>query len=251
MTGSGIVFDFDFYESEYQQFQWDVHILIEGTLDASIEYLGTGVKSDLAQIEGALEKAHDDDHQQHLIDEHVDVLETNSSQERFLRNMALVALASRLTHSLHGMAKSAESFSTRRKRYGDSKKGEFAQLWTEYKERCEINLEGEHKERIAFAETLRVVRNQIVHNGGEANKYKFIDDIDIDKGDAGFIDMSFSEKHPTYVSGSGIGAEVSVSKEQLQGMIDASVNLVGWLSKELRSRELASVRKNSPTPPKR
>jgi hypothetical protein len=66
MAGSGIVFDFDFYESEYQQFQWDVHILIEGTLDASIEYLGTRVKSDLVQIEGALKKAYDDDHQQHL-----------------------------------------------------------------------------------------------------------------------------------------------------------------------------------------
>jgi hypothetical protein len=50
MAGSGIVFDFDFYESEYQQFQWDVHILIEGTLDASIEYLGTRVKSDLVQM---------------------------------------------------------------------------------------------------------------------------------------------------------------------------------------------------------
>jgi hypothetical protein len=128
MAGSGIVFDFDFYESEYQQFQWDVYVLIEGTLAASIEHLGTRVKSDLAQIEGALKKAYDDDHQQHLVDEHVDVLETNSSQERFLRNMALVALASRLTHSLHNMARSAESFSTRKKRYGNSDKGGFAQL---------------------------------------------------------------------------------------------------------------------------
>jgi hypothetical protein len=106
-------------------------------------------------------------------------------------------------------------------------------------------LSGEHKDQIAFAKTMRVVRNRIVHNGGEANKYKFMDEIDMDKGDAGFIDMSFSEKYPAYVSGSGIGAEVSVSKEQLQSMIDASVNLVGWLSKELRARELASIKKNT------
>jgi hypothetical protein len=245
MAGSGIVFDFDFYESEYQQFQWDIHILIEGTLDASVEYLGTRVKSDLAQIEGALDKAYDDDHHQYLIDEHVDVVETISSQERFLRNMALVALASRLTHALHDMARSAESFSSRKKRYGDSKKGEFAQLWAEYQERFGIDLEGEHKERIAFVETMRVVRNQIVHNGGEANKYKFMDEINMDNGDAGFTDMSFSEKYPAYVSGSGIGAEVSVSKEQLQSMIEASVNLIGWLSKDLRSRELLSIKKGT------
>ena len=28
--------DIDLYEMEYSQFEWDVHILIEGTLEASI-----------------------------------------------------------------------------------------------------------------------------------------------------------------------------------------------------------------------
>lgn len=245
MSASDLVFSLDFYESEYQQFQRDVHILIEGTLDASIEYLSTRVKSDLAQIEGALKKAYDDDHQQHLVDEHVDVLETISSQERFLRNIALVALASRLTHALHNMARSAESFSPRKKRYGKKHDGEFVQLWAEYQERFGIDLSGEHKGRIAFTETMRDVRNMIVHNGGEANKHKFMDDIILDKGEAGLLDISFSEEYPAFVSGSGIGAEVSVSEEQLQSIIEASVNLVGWLARELRARELASLKKST------
>jgi hypothetical protein len=47
----------DFYEHEYQEFQWDVHILIEGTLDASIGDLNTRAKADLAEIKTALELA--------------------------------------------------------------------------------------------------------------------------------------------------------------------------------------------------
>lgn len=103
--------DFDTYEGEYEQFQWDVHILIKGTLHASFRFLDSEVKTELAKIEEWMKKPASDEYQQHMVDEHVDVLATNAAQERFLRNMALVALASRLTHSLRTMARSAEAFS--------------------------------------------------------------------------------------------------------------------------------------------
>jgi len=241
------LFDVDFYDNEYQQFQWDVHILIKGTLDASVRYLDTKTHTDLAEIKAALEKSHDDEYQQHLVDEHVDVLETNSRQERFLRNMALVALASRLTHALRNMSKSAESFSPRRKRYGNGKMSEFGRLWLEYTERFGIDFSA-NAERIEFVETMRVVRNQIVHDGAEANTFKFNDEVDWEKGVTAFLDCSFSETYPAYVSGDNIGAEVSVSREQLDKTIEASVNLVGWLAKELRTRELSSIRTAKDTP---
>src|SRR5579859_5983607 len=108
--------DIDVYRDEFEQFQWDVHILIEGTLFASIQYLDKQAKTELSTIQSCLDKAAEDEYQQHLVDEHVDVLATNDDQERFLRNMALVALASRLTHSLRKMARSAENFCPRKKR---------------------------------------------------------------------------------------------------------------------------------------
>jgi hypothetical protein len=88
-----------------------------------------------------------------------DVLLTNISQERFLRNMALVALASRLTHALRNMTKSAESFSPRAKRYEKmTHLSEFNRLWLEYGERFGIDFTV-HADRIAFVEPMREVRN--------------------------------------------------------------------------------------------
>jgi len=238
----------DFYDDEYQQFQWDVHILIKGTLNASVRYLDTQIHTDLAEIKAALEKSHDDETQQHLVDEHVDVLETNSRQERFLKNMALVALASRLTHALRNMTRSAESFSQRQKKgYGHQGMSEYVRLWIEYKERFNIDFFDKYADRVAFIETMRAVRNQIVHDGAEANTFKFNDEIDWNESVTAFLDCSFSEKYPGYVSGDNIGAEVSVSREQLDNAVEASVNLVGWLAKELRAREMSSIRKTKGT----
>lgn len=233
----------DFYRAEYMQFQWDVHILIEGTLDASIRYLDTQTKAELAKIEEVMNKSLGDEYYQHLEDEHGVVESRNSSQEQFLRNMALVALASRLTHALRKMARSAQSFSDRKKRYG-GEGSEFDQLWREYTNRFGIDFKA-NAGRIAFAETMREVRNKIVHAGAEANTLKPLDESDLNSGDAGQLDMEFSENYPEYVSGTGFGAEVSVSEKQLEEHIKASVDLVGWLAGELRTRELASIGKTS------
>jgi len=91
---------------------------------------------------------------------------------------------------------------------------------------------------------MREVRNQIVHDGSEANTSKPLDAIDLNSGDAGYLDMGFSEKNPEYVSGTGIGAEVSVGQEQLAQTIKCSIELVGWLAGDLRKKELESFRKS-------
>jgi len=236
--------NFDTYEGEYEQFQWDVHILIKGTLNAGIWFLDSKAKTELAKIEEWMKKPASDEYQQHLVDEHVDVLATNDVQERFLRNVALVALASRLTHSLRTMARLAETFSPRRKRYGQKSMSEFTRLWVEYEERFGINFD-DNASRIAFIETLREVRNQIVHDGSEANTLKPFDEIDPSGGDSAWLDMQFSGKYPEYVHGEGIGAEVSVSQELLDKNIKASIELVAWLAGELRRRELASTKRTT------
>jgi hypothetical protein len=153
--------------------------------------------------------------------------------------MALVALASRLTHSLRTMARSAETFSPRQGKYGHKGMSEFNRLWLEYKDRFGIDFES-NKERIAFVEPLQAVRNQIVHDGGEANTLKPIAEIDLSAGQLDFLDKRFSEKYPEYVSGD----EVSVSAELLEKNITYSIDLVGWLAGELRKKELASIRRN-------
>ena len=121
--------DFDMYEMEYSQFQWDVHILIEGTLEASIRYLDTESATELTKIEEALKKNHfDDEYQEHLVDEHVDVMATMGGQERFLRNMALVALVSRLSHAVREMAQ-VGLFGKPQGPYGKKNDSEFQRLW--------------------------------------------------------------------------------------------------------------------------
>jgi hypothetical protein len=233
--------DIDVYQWEYEQFQWDVHILIEGTLSASIQFLNGGAKTELAKIEEWMKKPASDEYQQHLVDEHVDVLATGGAQERFLRNMALVALASRLTHSLKKMARSA-MFTPQKKEYAKETRSEFLKLWTEYKERFGIDFFDEHASRIAFIKPMQKVRNQIVHDGGEANTLKSFDEAELNGDDSGYLDMRFSEKYPEYVQGEGINAEVSVTQELLDKNIDASIELVAWLARELRRRELASMK---------
>jgi hypothetical protein len=96
---------------------------------------------------------------EHLADQQHELHMYYSDQERFVRNMAVVALASRLTHALREMARSAETFSSRKKRHGGTDKSEFQLLWAEYSERFGMNFDAD---LIAFIEPMRAVRNQIV-----------------------------------------------------------------------------------------
>lgn len=100
----------EIYPLEADSFEADVRVLIQNTLRAALGQLAGAAQTELTAIETALKKATDEEAQEHLVDEHVDVLAQALSQERFLRNMALVALASRLTHVLRKMARTAEHF---------------------------------------------------------------------------------------------------------------------------------------------
>jgi len=237
------LFDIDSYDDEYQQFQRDVYLLIVGTLNASKQYLDTECRTELAKIQAVLDKTDDPDHHYYIQEEYGDVLLTNIGQERFLRNMALVALASRLTHALRNMSKSGDSFSPRtkehKKRYKKTNLSEFQRLWLEYSERFGIDFVV-HKDQIAFVDVMNDVRNQIVHDGGEAQPFKFLYEFDVKDANPQYMDTSFAEKYPGYVSEDG--SEVNVSEQQLKDAIDASVGLVKWLAVELRMKELAHIR---------
>jgi hypothetical protein len=242
-------FDIDSYDDEYDQFQRDVYLLIVGTLNASKKYLDRECESDLAKVKAAMDKTDDPDHHFYIQEEYGDVLMTNISQGRFLRNMALVALASRLTHSLRNMSKSAESFNPRtkehKKRYKKTHLTEFQRLWLEYSERFGIDFVV-HKDRILFADVMNDVRNQIVHEGAEAQPFRFLYEFDANEPNPQYMDTSFAEKYPGYVTEDG--SEVTVSEEQLQSFIESSVKLVEWLASELRTRELEHIKAEGMSP---
>jgi hypothetical protein len=90
---------------------------------------------------------------------------------------------------------------------------------------------------------MREVRNQIVHDGGEATTFKFMSEVDWKDGVMASLDTRFADKYPAYVSGNGIGAEVRVTEAQLQNMMDAAINLVAWIAQQLRLLELSTIRK--------
>jgi hypothetical protein len=104
-------------------------------------------------------------------------------------------------------------------------------------------------DRIAFVDPIREVRNQIVHDGGEANPFKSGTSFDdLGKGDDAYLNTSFSKKYPQFASGSSMFAEVSVDEGQLQSMVDSALALVDWLATELRKQEeecIASIKPGS------
>jgi hypothetical protein len=231
---------FNSYDAEFRTFRDDVYILILETMHDASKHLSARAERRLAKIEAALKQSTEEDHQQFLVDESVDIRARTNDQETFLRNMALVALASRLTHSLKTMAKAA-NFRPGKKRYGTKADSEFTRLWKEYNERFGIDFTA-NADKIAFAETLREVRNQIVHAGSEANP--FLDDLTFEKyeqGEEAYLDLSFSKEFPAFVSGTGMFAQVNVSKDELQRMADASVALVDWLATHLSAQEQAWI----------
>jgi hypothetical protein len=116
----------DAFNAEFDSFREDVYILIVNALKAGIESLFKAANAEASEIEAALKKATDDGYHQHLIDQRVVALSQNAEQERFLRNTAVVALSSRLTHALRKMAKAADHFALGKKNDGNG--SEFKRL---------------------------------------------------------------------------------------------------------------------------
>jgi hypothetical protein len=231
--------DIDIYSDEAASFEADVNLLIRNTLHAALVHLSGTADAELAEIKEALDRAIDYEAQEHLVDAHVDVLATGLSQERFLRNMALVALASRLLHTLKKMARLAEHFCPSTHDYRG--KSEFLRLWAEYEARFSIDFNAQ-ADKIAFVEPMVRVRNRIVHAGGEANNWNDATLESLRQGQTLALDTAFSDAYPEFVTGEGWDAEVVVSQEQLDKMCDASVALVRWLAKELDAQDQAASR---------
>jgi len=251
----------DPFNFEYSSFEREVYILILGTLDAANKRLEAEFEEDTAKITAGLDESTVRSSER-LTDDLAELNWFLHDQQRFLLNMAVVGLASRLTHTLRQMARAAETFSPRKKRYSSDGKdnSEFGRLWVEFRERFDIDVKVDPN-RIAFIQTLREVRNQIVHDGGVANPYKFKQDIrearfDQEREGMPFdpnqmLDLKFSGAFPDFVDGNGSDAEVAVSQEQLESMVKSSLELVKWCAVQIRARELAFAKADDDANPGR
>jgi hypothetical protein len=226
----------DFFRSEAEQFERDVHMLILTTLYASVTALKKEVEKGDSEIRAAVEQAGSETGEW-LAQEHADLLIEFAEQERFLHNMALVALLCRLTHTLKAMARSAEPwFPTRGQ--GEEGDDEFKALWSLYRDRFGICFSAKY---IQFISPLRVARNYIVHRGSEANPLRPFEEL-VDAGDEGLYDPQFSQRYPQFVFGEGYGAEIQINEEQLDKAISSSVLLVKHAAERLRAAQLQRVR---------
>jgi hypothetical protein len=225
---------YDFFRVEAESFERDVHILILGTLHASTTYLNEEAKREEVELLKHLETA--TGHAAERISErHAELWSGVAEQERFQRNMALVALLTRLTHAFRQVSRSAELWSVRDPAgYGERKDDEFKKLWAEYRARFDIDFGARH---IQFVEPLRNARNMIVHNGGDAVRVLPLSEIDPSKEEGGLYDMSFVKNYPQFVTGNGTWAEVTISEQQLTLAIESSVRLVKYAAEGLQERE--------------
>lgn len=229
---TGWMYNWNSFNIERNSFEEDVHILILGTLHAGVTYLREEAEKEnekiTPHIKGASERQ-----LQRIGEVQSDIWGYLGGQERFLHHMALVALISRITHALNSMIRSADSIAERDpKGYGG--KNEFQKLWREFEYRFGIKCPPKH---IAFIEPLRRARNLIVHNGGDANPLKPEEEIDADTAYEDLRDLTFSNRYPKYVTGEGSNAEVNITEKQLEYVIEKSVNLIKWLSIELRAKQ--------------
>ena len=231
------IYQSDRFGSELGNFERDVHMLILSTLDAGIKNLNAEAQEQDTDLKVHIENA-SDTALERIGEIQQEIRGYIDDQERFLRGMGLVALISRLIHALNVMARSAEKLGARNK---DGYQGddEFKELWNEYKQRFGITFGPQH---IQFIAPLRKARNMLVHKGGEANPRKAFQDRTLNVGDEGLYDLNFSKKYPHLVKGQGYAAEISISQEQLETAITKSVNLVRYVARELRARELDLAR---------
>jgi hypothetical protein len=232
----------DSFQMEADAFERDVHMLIIKGLEAGTRLLTSETQAEDDKLMAHLAKGKRDA-ADHLAQEQADIWIELWQQEVFLRNMALVALMSRLTHALLSMLSSAEPWAPRR---SDAYNGqdEFKKIWGAFQSRFSLNFSSRY---IGWIEPYRRARNRIVHNGGQANPMKPFDEIDIDRGDEGMYDVSFSKKYCRFVHGSGFSAEVVVTEELLDHAVKCAIRLVKHAAGELRKLELEAAIMNKET----
>jgi hypothetical protein len=225
----------NFFDMEASDFERDVHVLILGTLQAGPTYLSSRSQETDKEFDAYLKTA-TGEASDHAVDMQVAAWSTLGEQNDFLRNMSLVALLSRLTHALHQMARTADTFAPRDpKGHGKSGDDEFKKIWAEYQERFTIKFSPRF---IQFVEPLRKARNKVVHNGGEAKEQLPMDEVDFDKGE--FYDTSFMMDYPQFVDQMD---RVVVSQKQLNFAVKKSVELVKYAAEQLRGKQIEAVKK--------
>ena len=231
--------DWDTFHLAYEKFNEGCHTLVLWPLHAAINHLKEEAEAEDAKLEPRLSSATGGE-REWLGEQQQRNWQYFDDQERFLRNMALIGLLSRLIHTLRDMARSSEWMVPRRKRYGGG--GELAELWEEFKVRFQLEFSA-YQEHIDYLDRLRMVRNQIVHDGGEANPPKPFAESGIrPDGTIDMYDTSFSEKYPEFVEGNDFSAEVVVRQEQLDRGIECSIEIVKWVSEQLRAKEVETER---------
>jgi hypothetical protein len=221
----------DFFRFEHRKFERDVLVIVMGSLDAGIKQLAREFKRTKERFDTRLEGA-TQEQEDWIIDDFIDIREEHEDQELFLRNIAIVALLSRLTHTLHGFARHGDELAPRDEN-GYPGDNEFKELWTEFRTRFGIQVPPKH---IQWIEPLRRARNLIVHNGGEANPLTY----DHDKEGALVVrrDTSFSKRYRQLVEGEDHAAEVRITQVQLTHAADKAIELSAWLAQELRKRQM-------------
>jgi len=132
----------DFFRFEHQKFERDVHIVVLDLLEAGIKQLDrvfkrTPERFDL-RLKGATQEQED-----WIIDDFIDIRADHEDQQRFLRNIAIVVLLSRLRHVLLQFARHGDEIAARSDS-GHPGENEFQQLWAEFRLRFGIQVPPKH-----------------------------------------------------------------------------------------------------------
>ena len=134
------------------------------------------------------------------------------------------------------MARDSEHLAARQGKYKGE--GELNQLWTEFTER--FGFDFSHLQiQISYLDRLRKVRNQIVHDGGDAAVLKPFEKREIrNDGTFDMYDTSFADDFPEFTNGSDYNAQVMVTENQIEQGIQYSFQIVKWISEQLYSLEV-------------
>jgi hypothetical protein len=229
----------DFFRHEARNFERDIEVVVLATLNAGLKQLKADFDKRSARLTERYENAKNEEQKDSLIDDHVELRDDHEDQERFLRNIAAVALLARLTHTLNNFARSGEDF-VPRANGGYPGENEFARLWREYDERFGIKFNAQH---IQWIEPLRKARNLVIHNGGQANPLKTVADAAKKKGSKELRDYSFSKKYRQFVEGKDFSAQVRINDRQLKFALNKAVELTNWLSGAMRAKQLEFAEK--------
>jgi hypothetical protein len=221
----------DFFRFEHRKFERDVLVIVMGSLDAGVKQLAREFKLTESRFDTRLAGT-TPEQEDWIIDDFIDIREEHEDQERFLRNIAIVALLSRLTHTLHGLARHGDELAPRDQN-GYPGENEFKELWMEFRTRFGIQVPPKH---IQWIEPFRRARNLIVHNGGEANPLTY----GHEKKGAPVVtrDTSFSKRYRQFVEGEDHAAEVRITQVQLTRAADKAMELSAWLAQELRKQQM-------------